>query len=263
MWPLLACALLGCPKSGTVETDPLEVLLQRVDRAWADRATLGLEASEEPLDQAYGIAPRHPEVLWRLVRNQITLGLAESTPRAAAYAFAEGRSLGIACLDTVPAVAATRRTSWADALTQVPTSHRPCVAWTGLAWARWMAAMGGGASSLDLPRAQALAESAQSDSGDLQALGLWADGLLYSTIPEWAGHSDAFGLSRLDRVRDHWPSDPVVQADRLLFAGDAIPADQRSADLANLRALDTRAADHAAALARVDAAFPPPPEPLP
>jgi len=261
MWLLLTACLLGCPKRGPVQTDPVAELLRQSDVAWERRGELGLEASEEPLDQAYVLEPRNPDVLWRLVRHQVTVGLSEESPRAALYAFAEGRSLGVACLDAVPMVAQARRVSWDDAIEQITPEQQPCVAWTALVWARWIAAHGGNAASLDLPRARLLADTSLTYSRDeLSELGRWADGLLLATIPEWAGRSVPFGLSQLDRVRNRRRQEVHLHADRLLYAASALTADEIADALQELRSLDTSAADHAAAAARVEARFAAPTE---
>jgi hypothetical protein len=236
--------LLGCPKQTTEVVDPVAALLRRADEAWTARASVGLEAAEEPLDQAYALAPYDPEVLWRLVRHQVTVGLAEPTPRASLYAFAEGRSLGIACLDTEPLFARQRRDDLPAALGELRPEHDPCVAWTAMAWSRWIVAHGGAAASLDLPRAEALADRA-AELGDpgLAALGRWSEGLLLLAAPSWAGGAPEQGLSTLQGLLDD--ADAVhLHVDRLRYGGDALSTTERRAALQALQSLDTSAPDH-------------------
>jgi len=255
-WVLVSLLLAGCPKRSTEESSPVAALLQQCDHAWERRGEAGLEASEEPLDAAFALAPNDPEVLWRLVRQQVTVGLAEETDRAALYAFAEGRSLGVKCLDAVPQVAAARKDSWETAMEELTAAQQPCVAWTALAWARWIAAHGGGSAALDIPNARLLADTSLTfDDDDLSTLGRWADGLMLTTIPNWAGRSVPFGLIQLDRVRNRRRDDLHLHADRLLFAGSELDADEQRVALQEIRTLDASAPDHARALQRVEAAY--------
>ena len=261
--PLLLLASLGCPKRVTTDTSPVAALLAQCDQAWERRGMAGIEASEEPLDQAYALDPDNPDVLWRLVRQQVTIGLAEETERASTYAFAEGRSLGVRCLDAVPRVAQARAQSWELAMEELTPAQEPCVAWTSIAWARWIAAHGGGASALDLPRARLLADTSITfDSDELSTLGRWADGLLLATIPDWAGRSPSFGKTQLDRVRNRRRDDLHVHADRLLLVRDELGAEDVRTSLEEIRTLDATAPDHARALERVEASLAGPPPDL-
>jgi len=247
---------MGCPKRTTDDSSPVAALLQQTDQAFGRRGEVGIEASSEPLEQAYALAPNDPEVLWRLVRQQVIVGLAEPTDRAALYAFAEGRSLGIRCLDAVPQVAQARAESWELAMEALTPRQQPCVAWTSLAWARWIALHGGGAAALDLTRARLLADTSITfDDDGLSTLGRWADGLMLATIPDWAGRSVEFGLTQIDRVRNRRRDDLHTHADRLLVASEALSAEEIRSALQEIRTLDARAADHARALERVESAF--------
>lgn len=247
MW-LAAVACAGRRQSGL---DPLDALLAAADAAWEDRAQIGLEAALEPLQQAYGMAPDDPKVLWRLVRHHHAAGLVEETPRAALYAWAEARSLGIHCIEQEPRVASARRTRGWDAALQLTTEEQaPCVAWTSLVWARWIANFGADAAATDLPTARAFAGIAEGLDDESKALGGWASAILDASGPDWAGGNTAAGLQKFEGLLKERPRDAVLHVDRLQWCGGLLSESYRQKAEAELAALPAATPEAAAAVAR-------------
>lgn len=173
---VLLCLLVACPKRGP---DPIDLAMQAAldaaDRAWADRGVLGFEAVARALDGVPTERAAHPEVMWRRVRIQVGVGLAETEPAVARRAFARGRELGARC------VTAGRRPvrSWEGQLPigTLAAGYAPCAAWLALAWTRW----GGGhdpeAVTLDEPVIAALAQIDVEEPVHVRARA-WAQALL-------------------------------------------------------------------------------------
>ncbi len=222
---LAVCGLSGCLRRQQNVDDPVLPLLDAADEAWRERDRVGLEAAEEPLQEAYGLAPHRPEVLWRLVRLHHASGFTEPTDRARLFAWAEARSLGLDCLSTDPEVAAARQNrGWPEAIGQVEgEEEEACMAWTSLVWARWMAVMGTGAASVDLPVARALAgRSAALSDRQLAFLGSWSTALLDATAPQWAGGDRTEALADFELLVQQRPTEVLLQVDRLRWTEQAL-----------------------------------------
>jgi len=257
-WPSLAtvaCAAAlasGCVRRQQTLEDPVAPLLLAADEAWAERDRVGLEAAEEPLQEAYGLDPHRPEVLWRLVRHQHALGWTEPTDRARLFAWAEGRSMGLDCLATDPEVDSLRLTrGWVAALAAVDTpATEPCVAWTAMVWSRWIALLGAGATAVDLPTVRALADrAAGAEAADRALNGRWSQALLDATAPRWAGGDPTEALATLEVLVQHHPSELLLQVDRLRVTGDILTPPYRAKLLEELKRATPDTPEERAAIA--------------
>lgn len=150
---LVACAR-AAPELGPVGPDPR---LEQADALWERRGEVGLEAVQLALEEVYRDRPQDREVLWRLARLYVALGLVEPDPRASQFALAEARSLGMSCLELDPAFVQVRASpGLVDAVRLLDADDADCGAWTALAWARWMAVHGPAAAALDRRGLEAL-----------------------------------------------------------------------------------------------------------
>jgi len=222
---LTTLAVSGCLRRQQNVDDPVLPLLDAADEAWRERDRVGLEAAEEPLQEAYGLASHRPDVLWRLVRLHHATGFTEPTDRARLFAWAEARSLGLDCLGAEPEIAAARQNrGWIEAIDLVQgDDEEACMAWTSLVWARWMAVMGTGAASVDLPVSRALAErSASLSDRQLAFLGSWATALLDATAPTWAGGDRTGALADFELLVQQRPTEVLLQVDRLRWTEPAL-----------------------------------------
>lgn len=187
---LMILLLAGCARRD-LAVAPSEVpeLLRIADVQWEQRGEIGLERVESTLYEAYRIEPRNPEVLWRLVRLNVTMGLVEPEPRASQYAFAEARSLGMSCLELDPSFVQYRsELGWSGAVGLIDADDTACSAWTALAWARWMAAHGAAAAALDIvPLSTLITQTTELAVDDPREVVTYADALLAALRPPWEG----------------------------------------------------------------------------
>lgn len=187
MWILLS--LVGCLHRNKTEVlDPVPDLLARADRAWEERATGGLEPVEELLGEAWQADLHRPDTQWRLARLYVEQGLAEEDRLAALGRFAEARAMAIDCLDQDTNFKAARdRNGLNRAVGRILLERQGCAAWAGMAWTRWIEAMGAEAAAVDLPAVDALNRAGQ--LGPEAPTAIWAEGILLAIRPEWAGRN--------------------------------------------------------------------------
>lgn len=181
----------GCPKRAEEVVDPIAPLLADADAAWEARGENGFDPVAAALDRAFATQPDNPNVLWRLVRLNIGLGLAAEEEQAALDAYATARAIGVQCLGAGAAL--QRQLPNADeapVLPRITAAEEPCVAWTALAWARWIAGFGARAAAVDVPAVQLLIDRAEPT--DVEGVARWARGILLATMPpEDGGDPDA------------------------------------------------------------------------
>lgn len=152
---LMACAR-AAPELGPVGPDPR---IEAADALWENRGEGGLEPVQLALEEVYRDRPQDPEVLWRLTRLYVAIGLVEPDPRASQFALAEARAFGIACLELDPAFVQVRASpGMVDAVRLLEEDDADCGAWTALAWTRWMAVHGPAAAALDRRGLEALVD---------------------------------------------------------------------------------------------------------
>ncbi len=241
----------ACTRRQQSSDDPVLPLLAATDAAWAMRDRIGLDVAEEPLEEAYGLAPRRPDVLWRLVRHQHAEGWTEPTDRARLFAWAEARSLGLDCLSADPEVATTRqRRGWQEAIPLVEgAAEEACLAWTSLVWARWLALIDTGAAAVDLPVARAFsARASDLPDPELAFLGTWSAALLDATAPTWADGDATSALASLEVLIEQHPDELILQVDRVRWTGSVLTPRYRSELLSALNAASPRTPEARAAV---------------
>jgi hypothetical protein len=230
----------GCPKRGPDQSEArIRELVGQHDVLWAERGE-DLVPAETPLLEAYGISPQHNEVLWRLARVAVSRGLSEAEPRAAAFQFGEARALGLRCLRNDGAFAQREKASSLEAaLRQLPSSSGACAAWGVLGWARWIGVLGGEATALDLPVVLSWVKEARSLDEPEPGIVDWAEGLVRTEAPDWAGGDPTRAQRLLEGVLEYRPGDCVVLAD--LLAIDEVDGAAREGWLSQARAAEPRA----------------------
>ena len=92
----LSACLWGRGSARSAMPDPL---LVRADAVWERRDVYGLEEVEAAIAQHVTRRGETPGNLWRLARVRVAQGLSEDSDRAALERFADGRALGMRCLD--------------------------------------------------------------------------------------------------------------------------------------------------------------------
>jgi len=216
---LLVLALLGCPKKGSQTDRELRALLEQADEAWEARGELGLEAASAPLATAWAKDPHHMGVAWRLARQRIAEGLVAEDEDVARAAYADARGLGIGCLHQDLLFAEQRAiTEWTVSLDGLPVGQQRCAAWGALGWARWMIVTGGWGTSLDLDAVDVLVNAAVGvDDPDTQTIGTWAQALVASIRPPWAGADPAAARAAFERAIERQHDVLVIQADLYLL----------------------------------------------
>lgn len=221
---LLVLLSSACRHRGPEGPTRLESLLVLADAAWDERGRTGLAAAEGPLLQAFAEDPHHPGVLWRLARWHVAQGLVAEAPDRARAEYAEARALAVRCLDGDPVVAQRRaQQGWEAALAVLPPERSACAAWSALAWARWMVAIGGPTATLDLAPVDALlAVTIDAADPSVRGVAVWADGLVSAVRPAWAGGDPARAADRLALAVRLEPGALVRQVD--LYELAVVPA---------------------------------------
>lgn len=214
---MLSVAVAGasCKKRrGSTIGGQIQALIMASDAAWDDRARRGLDAVESPLIEAYALSAQHPAVLWRLSRVHVYRGLAEPTARAATSEFGAARELAIDCLDADAAFATRRRErGWPLALAGVQQNRASCVVWLRFSWARWMAALGPGAATIDLAAVDALGSYGR--GGPHDAIVRWGDGLMLAIRPAWSGQDLDEAAKTLEALTERDPNNLPLRLDLL------------------------------------------------
>jgi len=204
---LLVVLLVGCPKRGG-DVDALADYLTRADAAWEARAQGGLDPVEEILQEAFQIGRTDPRLRWRLARLDVARGMATANTVQAQAAYARARGHGWSCLNRVSGVPELRRSgAIEEALGRVGSDLAPCVAWTGMAWARWRQAAGIAGTIDD----DALQEYVAAMPDDPDGLAAWSAAIVDSLYDQTAA------VESFDAVVASHPDDAVRQADRLLW----------------------------------------------
>ncbi|MBT3222983.1 MAG: hypothetical protein HN348_28240, partial [Proteobacteria bacterium] len=218
----MSILLFGCPRrdseSGVTRTP---AWVRDADRAWEERGD-SFEEAEDLLHQAYADNQRQTDVLWRLVRLQVAKGLAAEEKRQSQYAFAEGRSLGLQCLDLDPAFQQRRvELGWPNALEVVQPERVHCLTWTTLAWVKWVQAHGAEAAALDIATLDELINAANLVATDEdRGLLAWAAGILAAVRTDGQGDlTVARSLLELALVAD--PAAANIRADLIFLV--AVP----------------------------------------
>ena len=162
----------------------------------------GIRPAEGVLDEHIRSHGETRENLWRLARVRVTQGLLERPGRAALERFAEGRALGMRCLDLSPGFRQRRvQRGLEEALRFIDDAQVPCAAWASLGWARWVHIMGGDAASTDLDDLESLARHvALVGDAETRSVGLWSQALTHLARPPWAKRDDAMARSMMERA---------------------------------------------------------------
>ncbi len=213
MWILLVLA--GClHRNKTDVVDPVPDLLARADRAWDERASGGLEPVDELLGEAWQADLHRPDTQWRLARLYVEQGLAEEDRLVAVGRYAEARAMAIACLDGDSNFEAARqRGGFSRASGRILVERQGCAAWAGMAWTRWIEAMGADAAAVDLPAVDAL--NSAGAIGPHLVTARWAQGILLAIRPEWSGRDQERAAKLIGVAPDS--ADAWVRAADLLF----------------------------------------------
>ena len=220
---LSLCVGVGCALRNRTSVSPVAVQLILSDQIWAQRGSDGFEPTTRLLREAHGVAPQDPGVWWRMVRLYVAEGLAATEERHRLEAFASARALGVGCLAVDGAFGARRaRLGWGPALETVNPSHAPCLAWVGLAWAQWVAELGGDSAAVDLPAVRSIVATSARLGAD-RGLVAWADGLVLAAEGE-ASRVEA--ASRLVEAIDAAPDDIARRVDLVLYV--AMPSGDQS-----------------------------------
>jgi hypothetical protein len=203
---------ISCARRGPEALPELEESLRIADAAWEGRGEAGFGLVEEILAEASRLAPGDPEVAWRLVRLRVAQGLAAEEQVSARDSFGRARELGMACLDG-DLLFAQRRVAvgWEQALRRMPPDRAPCAAWLGMAWVRWISALGPEAAAVDLEAVRPLLDAAEGKGqGDLAG---WARGVLDGLLPPEAGGRPEQALEALEAAAVRSPGSLVRWAD--------------------------------------------------
>lgn len=236
---VLACsALLGCPKRTPTVASQLEALLAEADRAWDRRGAGGFQPVDDALQQAYGLVPDDPGVIWRITRLRVAEAQVEDDPERRLAGLGQARSLAWSCVQGDLGISALRaEQGMPRALERMPVDRQPCVAWGGYAWARWMVEFGGEAASLDLETLDAIAHAGPGYEEASRLRVAWAEGLVAAGRPGWADRDLAKASTRFDEVERSLQGELEVRVDRfvLLQRGTGDEAAGRAA-LAGVRA---------------------------
>ncbi|NCG17490.1 MAG: hypothetical protein GWP91_00555 [Rhodobacterales bacterium] len=235
-WVLLMTMAVGGCATKRSNAQRVDSHILTADRHWDARGEEGLELAESSLVDAWHRRGDQPEVIWRLVRLHVVRGLMESNRRAAVDRYAEARALGIRCLESSPAFRQRRsEASLRAALPFLDASRMPCVAWTALAWSRWMVELGGEAAAMDLDELDALiAHASASEEPRQRSIALWSRGLVAASRPSWAGGDEEAALIELQRAVDRAPQQLWRQVDLMRLVAnpqgdEALIADIRAA----------------------------------
>lgn len=224
LWLLV---MFGCAK----RDDDLGIsgMLTEADTAWAQRAEGGLAPVQEHLTEAYGQEPRNPEVLWRLERLYLAVGMSSNSREEALEAYATARGHGFTCLGTAASIQREE-----EDVPSIPNQAAgPCAGWTALSWARWWQLFGASAASLDTERILGLADSADEAGGDT-LLTSWTRGIVAARRTD--GNSDLEESAKwLDRAIAEGPDEGWLRVDRILLV--AVPQNDQAAIDTNTKAL--------------------------
>lgn len=224
LWLLM---IFGCAKR---DVDlGISGMLTEADVAWAQRAEGGLGPVLQHLTEAYGQEPRNPDVLWRLERLYLAVGLSAGSREEALDAYATARGHGFTCLGTAASIQREE-----EDVPSIPNqAASPCAGWTALAWARWWQLFGPAAAALDTERILDLADSADEAGGDT-ALTSWTRGIVAARRTD--GNSDlAESAKWLDEAIAENPDEAWQYVDRILLV--AVPQGDQAAVDANTKAL--------------------------
>lgn len=231
----------GCPKGDRdEEQDPWRPHVATADEAWRRRGQDGFDPVVAALDEAFRTSPNEPEVLWRLARLHVALGLVAETPRDAIAEYAAARAIAIDCLD-LDAGALQRRAdpeAVRNELSRIGERRAGCLAYATVAWSRWFAEMGGAAAAIDLPMIDALLDRADALGAPEPGLAPWARGLLAATRPEGLGHDHERARALLERAIEAEPGDWTRRADLIVYV--AAPDGDTERIRAQLAAMDER-----------------------
>lgn len=153
----------GCARlwgRGEVQ-DPALESLQIGERLYQQRGSdpLLLDAAIDVWSTALAEHPQHPRLLARLTEAW-TLR-AETDPLRQPHDYDVARRYGIQCLLAEPAVSSVVVASGRlDARAVRLSSDVPCLAWTAIAWARWLALHGAAGAAIDLDTIENIARRA-------------------------------------------------------------------------------------------------------
>ena len=218
----LSACLWGRGSARTALPDPL---LVRADAMWDQRDVHGLDEVEAAIAQHVKRRGETPGNLWRLARVRVAEGLRADSDRAALEKYAEGRALGMRCLDLSPGFRQRRvDADLRQALRFIEEVHVPCAAWATLGWARWVHIMGGDAASMDLDDLEGLARHvALVGEVPERSVGLWAQALTHLARPAWAERDDAEAQAMMERAVRVAPDERWRSLDLLVLV--ALPRD--------------------------------------
>ena len=221
-WVLLMMLLVGGCAAKRSNAQRVDNRILTADRHWDARGDDGFELVESSLVDTWHRRGDQPEVVWRLVRLHVVRGLMESNRRAAVDRYAEARALGIRCLESSPAFRQRRsEASLKEALRFLDESRMPCVAWTTLAWSRWMVELGGDATAMDLDDLDALISHASASADPQQrSIALWSRGLVAASRPSWAGGDEQVALNEMQRAVDRAPNELWRQVDLMRLVAE-------------------------------------------
>lgn len=224
LYPLLLLVLVGCAARGPRTDEGPDPRILEADLAWDDRNARGLQPVEDALmaGMRTGRNDREADYLWRHARMLVERGMGEQDQRRAAIdSYAQARGQAFHCMDQLPAWKQRRQEAGVDAALEVVNDKaRPCLAWGTLAWARWVALMGGDAAALDIAEIRTLADWLQTNGTEQeQALGRWAGALVVAARPGWMAGDAEKARKRFERVIDDKPNDLIRRWDLATLVG--------------------------------------------
>jgi hypothetical protein len=207
---LVLLAASGCARRATTDAEAqASAVVGALDTAWARRGSDGLEPVEAAFAAIGSPQDTIPGVLWRRARLQVAEGELVDDPAEARRAYARARGTAMACLQQDHAVAQLVAEGRAAAppeaapepgapppVVTVPPERRPCAAWAGYAWARWLAQEPGPGTALDVPRVEQLLELGHDPAdAERERTIAWGRALVALVAPDHGSRADVLAAA--------------------------------------------------------------------